>query len=149
MDHLYDLLEAGRAEIDNAMEAKGYTSKLTKIWKDDQKVVDLYPSIRLVAAPKEVAWAATRVRDETYNFYVDCMAKILKKEEAARFIRCFGSAVQNWLNDFLNLRKTIRDTQIMIWDSFAPRVEYGYVHNGALRVARVTWFCKTSNPVTV
>lgn len=149
MDHLVDMLDNGRVEINAALAAKGYSSEISRIWRDGQKVIAKYPSIAINADTKEVSWAATRVRDEKYTFSIDCLTKILKKEEAARFIRCFGSAVQNWLNDFYNLRTTIKGTDILIWDSFADNITYGYRQEGALRVARVNWYCKTCNPVTV
>ena len=48
MDYLADLIEKGRSDIDMALSAKGYDLKVTRIWKDNQKVVDLFPSINIV-----------------------------------------------------------------------------------------------------
>jgi hypothetical protein len=150
MDYLADLLDEGRVDINDAMKAKGYNDfEIAQIWKDSQKIIAKYPSIAIMATNKEVKWSATRMRDETYNFNIDCLTKIIKKEESARYVRCFGSAVQNWLNDFNNLRRTIKGTSILVFDSWAGGVEYGYKHDGAIRVARVTWYAKTANPVSV
>lgn len=148
MDHVVDMIENGLPQIQDALSAKGYDVEIKYVWKDTQKVIDAYPCIVVAATKKEPAWFATRVRDETYRFQIDCMSKILKKEEAARFNRCFGAAVQNWLNDFYNLRTKVKGTDIITWDSFAPDLTYGYANNGAIRVARIEYFTKVSNPVT-
>jgi hypothetical protein len=144
-----DTLERGRVEIDNAMRAKGYEAPLGPIFSDEIKTQVIFPAIQVVAADKEVEWAAQRVRRETYNLYVDCLIKNIKKEEAGAFVRSLGSAVQNWLNDFYNLRFYVGGTEVMVYDSRATRVEYGFRRGGALRAARISWFGKTTNPVSV
>lgn len=148
MDHLYDLLESNRQNISDALSAKGYPGDFARIWRDDQHVIDAYPCIVLVAVGKNVKWSATRTRDEKYTFNVDVLSKVAKREEAARYIRCFGAAVQNVLNDFDNLRWTITGTRILAFDSFANDLVYGFKQEGALRVARISWFCETTNPVS-
>ena len=151
VEHLVNVLESGKVDMQIALEAKGYKeeSLIKTIYGDEQRMVDVYPSISIVPGNTEEKWLATRTREETYTFYVDCMAKNIKTVEAGRYIRCFANVTRNVLNDFRNLRFTVPHTNFLAWDSFAPRSEYGYKRDGAIRVARITWWCKVVNPVPV
>ena len=150
LDHVVNIIENGLPQIQDAIAAKGYPTTVKNVWKDEVKVIDGYPCVVVKATDKKDAWFATRVRDNTYNFVIDCMSKVLKREEATRFSRCFGAAVQNWLNDFYNLRLPIEGTHnIITYDSFAPSLTYGYSGSaGAIRVARIEYFAKVSNSVS-
>jgi len=106
-------------------------------------------AIRVVVLDKDQEWHATRVKDDTYNFHIDCMHKLTaKKEEIDKFINVFGSIVQSYLNRFSNLQPVIAETDppIRAYNAWAPKMVKGYAQQGAYRVARISYWIKILNP---
>ena len=148
VETVVETLERGRDEITAALGAKNYQIELGPFFSDEISTISKYPAIQVVAGPKDVEWAAQRVRRETYNLFVDVLIKNVKKEEAMRLLRSFAGATQNWLNDFDNLRFTVKDSDVLVYDSRCTRIEYGHRRGGALRAARLSWYGKTVNPIS-
>jgi len=145
IESIKDILERGKVEIEAALAAKGYNEQIAYIYSEEQHQTELFPAIQITQVTREVEWAATRVRNETYKFTIDCMVKTLKREESGRYIRCFASACQNWMNSFENLRYFVTGTKVMVYDSFCPVVTYGFKREGIIRVGRLEYFAKTQN----
>jgi len=147
-------LKDGIPLFENVFAQQGWTSASSRdmingVFRGEQTRISGKAALRVVVLDKSVEWHATRVRDDTYNFYIDCLAKVgAKREEIERFINVFGSVVHNYLNRFSNLQPVIDGTSLPIraYNSWAPKMTKGYAQGGAYRVARIDYWIKVLNP---
>lgn len=108
------------------------------------------PTIRVRFEGKEDKWLSVRSTEDTYRFSIDCLVKNIKAPETDELVSIFASATQAWLvGDIRRLQSPIFNAagqQIHSWyDSYATSIEMGIEMQGALRVAKINWWCKCWN----
>jgi len=131
-----------RAEAD-----EGY---IKGVFRGDRVRIAGPAAIRVITTDNEAEWQATRVIDDTYNFNIDCLAKVGNQtDEIERFINTFGLLVRNYLRRFSNLQPAIDGTTgpIRAYNSWPGKVVTGYAQGGVYRVARIPYWIRVMNPV--
>lgn len=106
-------------------------------------------AIRVRVVGKTPTWQATRVRDDTYKFNIDCLSKVTTKPEVIdEFIDVLSSSVANYIIRFSNLQPQIDGTSppIRAYNSFIDSIEFGYQQGGAYRAATIPYWIKIMNP---
>jgi len=150
-------LTAGLPVFEKVFRDQGFVSNKTKpiigrVLRGEPTRVGNRAAIRVVVTEKVENWHATRVKDDIYNFNIDCLSKMTsKKEEVEKFINVFGSIVQSYLNRFSNLQPVIAETEppIAAYDSWAERMQKGFAQQGTYRVARISYWIKILNPYVI
>jgi hypothetical protein len=110
--------------------------------------------IRVIYRGLKSEWQATRVRDDTYSFYIDCLTKNTAEAEVEdEQIVLFGSAVHNYTIRFNNLQPIIIDTNPKIraydsWTDEGMQIATVNQHTGVYRMARIGYYIKVMNPYT-
>lgn len=108
------------------------------------------PTIRIKFSQKDIGWLSVRSTSDTYKFEIFCLTKNLNVPETDEFISIFAAAVQDWIvGDIRRLQSEIvnaKGQRVHRWyDSYADNVTLGFEDKGALRVARINWWCKCWN----
>lgn len=125
------------------------------------KVTDTFPCISIEAASRKDSWAAVSfTKDLEFRFDITVAVKVASGQEkiaegllnqTEAFVITLAEYVQEILNEPINaLQYELVDDQdgkaltqpLAIYDSLADGIQYGYLYNGALRSARVSWFGK-------
>lgn len=152
VSHWKFLLEdEGSDLIRDELAAKNYITATDTIGTIIGEVpVAKYPTIRIIAQPKETEWFATRTRIDKFPLFFDCCArKAAPKEQIDLFIQDFTGLLHNWLIRFNALQQVIHNTSVTFFDSWAGNVTTGYSSDGAMRIGRINWWCKIANPYAV
>lgn len=149
-------LRDGLNVFENVFLQKGFTTTSTKriiagVHRGEKTRIAGRAAIRVIVRDSESQWHATRVKDDIYNFDIDCLMKSTRKEEVDRFANTFGKIVQNYLNRFSNLQPIILGTspEIRAYDSWAGKSTKGYAQEGAYRVSRIGYWIKVLNPYVI
>lgn len=149
-------LRDGLNVFENVFLQKGFTTESTKriiagVHRGEKTRIAGRAAIRVIVRDTQSEWQATRVRDDIYNFDIDCLVKSTRKEEIDRFANTFGRVVQNYTNRFSNLQPVILGTspEIRAYDSWASVAQKGYAEEGAYRVVRINYWIKILNPYVI
>lgn len=144
--HLMEVLERNRRKIERQYAA--YLDKQFVIFKGRQAQIPAYPVVEIIRGPVQTKWGATRVMDETYNYFLDCSIKHASREVSGEVVTIFGRAVQLVLNDYRNLIFDIPGVVgVRAFDSLAASSDPGFRRAAGERTSRVSWSCRIANLV--
>lgn len=107
------------------------------------------PAIRVVPDSWNTQWLSTRVRDDQYRFYVDCMVRTSEADVVDEYIMVFALAAEEWLLEFSNLQGKINETRSAYYDSWVDSVQFGWSKGQVWRIARLTYWMKTQHAYVV
>lgn len=107
------------------------------------------PAIRIVPDAEEDKWLATRVVDEKYTFFIDCMIRTAVADMIDEYVMTLALAVKDWLLEFKNLQGKVQDTRNRYYDSWVDRVQFGWSKGQVWRIARLTYWQKIQHAYMV
>jgi hypothetical protein len=144
------ILERGRETIQKAY-FDITPNESYKIFKDRQPELTLAsagklgPVIEIVRNNKESEWKYTRVKEEKYNFWLDCSIKSTHREVAQEYVNTFCAAVMSWMNQLENLKFKIEGTCAVTYDSHATDLEVEYRRGYGFHSGRINYYTKVIN----
>jgi hypothetical protein len=107
------------------------------------------PALRIVPDNWNTKWLSTRVRDDQYRFYVDCMVRTTQRDVIDEYVMVLALATEEWLLEFSNLQGKIQETRSAYYDSWVDSVQFGWSKGQAWRIARITYWMKAQHAYIV
>lgn len=136
-----------QAEIDE----RGSKTSINDVYRGKDKRISDKMFIRVITKPQIPTWQATRVRDDKYQFQIDCCVKHNAESEVnEEELVIFGSAVKNYLLRYDNLQPIIDGTSPAIrgYNSWCDEgVEFNTEELvGTYRMATIQYYILVMNP---
>ena len=145
MEHVKKTLETNVEVINEVIKKYESNNFLRRIWYGDQEVIGEFPCITIEPTIINVRWGATSYTQEnTYNLSIFCYIKNIVKEVQVLYLLEFADIIRRILTHPNNLRFEINGN--VIYDSGITSLEYGFKHDGTLRLAHLNWFSTSWKP---